>query len=115
MHLCALHSALTARARLYRRRTLCVPQVPFVENNVKSTLHLLEFARRLPKLKNFVYFSTDEVREASIAFHRLPSPFIVIHHPLSPSRALTRLAQVYGSAAEGEAFKEGDAHKPSNP
>ena len=56
--------------------------VPFVENNVKSTLHLLEFARRLPKLKNFVYFSTDEV---------------------------------YGSAAEGEAFKEGDPHKPSNP
>lgn len=56
--------------------------VPFVENNIKSTLHLLEFARRLPKLANFIYFSTDEV---------------------------------YGSAAEGEAFKEGDPHKPSNP
>jgi len=56
--------------------------VPFVENNIKSTLHLLEFARRLPKLKNFVYFSTYEV---------------------------------YGSAADGEAFKEGDPHKPSNP
>jgi len=65
--------------------TFCLPapsQVPFVENNIKSTLHLLEFARRMPKLKNFVYFSTDEV---------------------------------YGSAAEGEAFKEGDPHKPSNP
>ena len=56
--------------------------VPFVENNIKSTLHLLEFARRLPKLKHFIYFSTDEV---------------------------------FGSAAEGEAFKEGDAHRPSNP
>merc|ERR1719408_698958 len=56
--------------------------VPFVENNVRSTLHLLEFARRLPKLQNFIYFSTDEV---------------------------------YGSAAEGQAFKEGDPHKPSNP
>ena len=56
--------------------------VPFVENNIKSTLHLLEFSRRLPNLKHFVYFSTDEV---------------------------------YGSAAEGEAFKEGDAHRPSNP
>ena len=56
--------------------------VPFVENNIKSTLNLLEFARRLPRLKNFIYFSTDEV---------------------------------YGSAAEGEAFKEGDPHKPSNP
>ena len=56
--------------------------VPFVENNIKSTLNLLEYARRLPHLKNLIYFSTDEV---------------------------------YGSAAEGEAFKEGDAHKPSNP
>ena len=53
-----------------------------MENNIKSTLHLLEFARRLPKLRNLIYFSTDEV---------------------------------YGSAAEGEAFKEGDPHKPSNP
>jgi dTDP-glucose 4,6-dehydratase len=56
--------------------------VPFVENNIKSTLNLLEFARRLPMLKNLIYFSTDEV---------------------------------YGSAAEGQAFKEGDPHKPSNP
>ena len=56
--------------------------VPFVENNIKSTLNLLEYARRLPNLKHFIYFSTDEV---------------------------------YGSALEGEAFKEGDAHKPSNP
>jgi len=56
--------------------------VPFVENNIRSTLHLLELARRLPALKHFVYFSTDEV---------------------------------YGSAALGEAFKEGDAHAPSNP
>jgi len=56
--------------------------VPFVENNVNSTLNLLEFARKLPALKHFVYFSTDEV---------------------------------FGSAAEGQAFKEGDPHRPSNP
>jgi dTDP-glucose 4,6-dehydratase len=56
--------------------------VPFVENNIKSTLNLLEYARKLPSLKHFIYFSTDEV---------------------------------YGSAADGEAFKEGDPHKPSNP
>jgi len=56
--------------------------VPFVENNIKSTLHLLEVARRMPNLKRFIYFSTDEV---------------------------------YGSAAEGQAFKEGAPHKPSNP
>lgn len=56
--------------------------VPFVENNIKSTLNLLEYARKLPLLKHFIYFSTDEV---------------------------------YGSAADGQAFKEGDPHKPSNP
>ena len=50
--------------------------VPFVENNIKSTLHLLEYARLLPRLQHFIYFSTDEV---------------------------------YGSAAEGESFKEGAA------
>jgi len=56
--------------------------VPFVQNNIQSTLNLLEFARTLPRLKQFVYFSTDEV---------------------------------FGSAAEGQAFKEGDPHNPSNP
>lgn len=35
--------------------------VPFVENNINSTLNLLEYARRLPRLTHFVYFSTDEV------------------------------------------------------
>jgi len=56
--------------------------VPFVENNIKSTLNLLEYARRLPRLKHFIYFSTDEV---------------------------------YGSAADGQAYTENDPHKPSNP
>jgi dTDP-glucose 4,6-dehydratase len=35
--------------------------VPFVMNNVKSTLTMLEYARTLPNLKKFLYFSTDEV------------------------------------------------------
>eukprot|EP00996_Jenningsia_fusiforme_P000337 NODE_1285_length_1602_cov_25.422408_g1150_i0.p1 GENE.NODE_1285_length_1602_cov_25.422408_g1150_i0~~NODE_1285_length_1602_cov_25.422408_g1150_i0.p1 ORF type:complete len:353 (-),score=52.50 NODE_1285_length_1602_cov_25.422408_g1150_i0:423-1481(-) len=35
--------------------------VPFVMNNVASTLTMLEFARSLPKLRMFIYFSTDEV------------------------------------------------------
>merc|ERR1711934_77906 len=38
-----------------------VDPVPFVENNVLSTLSLLEFARTLPNLRAFFYFSTDEV------------------------------------------------------
>lgn len=32
-----------------------------IKNNVESTLHILEYARKLPKLKKFIYFSSDEV------------------------------------------------------
>lgn len=36
--------------------------VPFVRNNIDSTLHILEFARsQFSTLKKFFYFSTDEV------------------------------------------------------
>lgn len=35
--------------------------VPFVMNNIKSCLEMLEYARKLPSLKKFLYFSTDEV------------------------------------------------------
>lgn len=35
--------------------------VPFVKNNVMSTLHMLEYARELEGLETFFYFSTDEV------------------------------------------------------
>ena len=35
--------------------------VPFIQNNVNSTISMLEYARSLPELKSFVYFSTDEV------------------------------------------------------
>jgi dTDP-glucose 4,6-dehydratase len=34
---------------------------PFIHNNVMSTVQLLEFARTLPYLEKFFYFSTDEV------------------------------------------------------
>jgi len=33
----------------------------FVESNVKGTMEMLEYARHLPTLANFLYFSTDEV------------------------------------------------------
>ena len=33
----------------------------FLDNNIGSTLNLLEYARGLPKLEKFFYFSTDEV------------------------------------------------------
>lgn len=35
--------------------------VPFVKNNIMSTLNLLEYARSLKSLEIFFYFSTDEV------------------------------------------------------
>lgn len=35
--------------------------VPFVNNNIQSTMMMLEYARELKDLKKFVYFSTDEV------------------------------------------------------
>ena len=35
--------------------------VPFVHNNVMSTVHMLELARKLKHLEIFFYFSTDEV------------------------------------------------------
>jgi len=34
---------------------------PFVRSNVLGTMHMLEFCRNQPKLKQFVMFSTDEV------------------------------------------------------
>jgi dTDP-glucose 4,6-dehydratase len=35
--------------------------VKVINNNISSTVHLLEWARTLPKLSMFFYFSTDEV------------------------------------------------------
>lgn len=35
--------------------------VGVISNNVMSTVHMLEYARKLPKLQKFQYFSTDEV------------------------------------------------------
>lgn len=35
--------------------------VPFVRNNIMSTVHMLEYARSLSNLEIFFYFSTDEV------------------------------------------------------
>ncbi len=34
---------------------------PFVRSNVLGTMYMLEFARKQPNLKHFLYFSTDEV------------------------------------------------------
>lgn len=36
--------------------------VPFIHNNIMSTLTILEYARQLPNLKKFYMFSTDETR-----------------------------------------------------
>ena len=54
----------------------------FEKDNVEGCLHMLEYARSLPKLERFIYFGTDEV---------------------------------YGSAAKGMYFMEGDRFNPGNP
>ena len=41
-------------------RSIATP-MPFVLNNIRSTLNILEYARSLPNLRAFNYFSTDEV------------------------------------------------------
>ena len=35
--------------------------VPFIKNNIMSSVHMLEYARTLSNLETFFYFSTDEV------------------------------------------------------
>ena len=35
--------------------------IPFIKNNIMSTVHILEYARELRNLEIFFYFSTDEV------------------------------------------------------
>lgn len=35
--------------------------VPFVLSNVLGTTHMLDYARKIPELQTFLYFSTDEV------------------------------------------------------
>lgn len=35
--------------------------VNFINNNIQSTLNILEFARSIPNLEKFVYWSTDEI------------------------------------------------------
>jgi len=56
--------------------------VPFIQNNVMSATYMFEYARKLPNLKRFIYFSTDEV---------------------------------FGTAADGVEYKEGDRFNPGNP
>jgi dTDP-glucose 4,6-dehydratase len=67
-------------------RSLANP-VPFVQNNVNTMLHLLEYARTLPNLKAFVQISTDEVYgPATMDAHREWDP-ILPSTPYSASKA----------------------------
>eukprot|EP00802_Teleaulax_amphioxeia_P005919 Tamp_05923.p1 GENE.Tamp_05923~~Tamp_05923.p1 ORF type:complete len:342 (-),score=23.46 Tamp_05923:1209-2234(-) len=66
--------------------------VPFVKNNVDSVLTILEFARTLPNLKAFFYFSTDEV------FGSAPEGFVGFkewdrHNPTNPYAASKSAAE----------------------
>jgi dTDP-glucose 4,6-dehydratase len=59
--------------------------VPFIQNNINSTLNMLEYARELPNLEKFYMFSTDETRgvpEDDYAFTEDDS-----YHPRNPYSA----------------------------
>jgi dTDP-glucose 4,6-dehydratase len=58
---------------------------PFVVANVVGTMHMLEYARKLPSLKRFFYFSTDEVfgpANTSVAYKEWDR-----HNPTNPYAA----------------------------
>lgn len=62
--------------------------VPFVQNNINSTLNILEYARELPSLEKFYMFSTDETRgipEGDYAFKETDS--YSPRNPYSASKA----------------------------
>jgi dTDP-glucose 4,6-dehydratase len=44
--------------------------VEFVQDNIIGTVNLLEYARTLPHLERFIYFSTDEVFGTSVGDYR---------------------------------------------
>lgn len=62
--------------------------VPFVQNNINSTLYMLEYAKELPNLEKFYMFSTDETRgvpEGNYAFKETDS--FNPRNPYSASKA----------------------------
>lgn len=62
--------------------------VPFVQNNINSTLYMLEYAKELPNLEKFYMFSTDETRgvpEGNYAFTETDS--FNPRNPYSASKA----------------------------
>lgn len=70
--------------------------VPFIKNNVMSTVHILEYARQLAKLEKFFYFSTDEVFGAAplgISYKENDT-----HNPTNPYSASKSAAEQICSA-----------------
>ncbi len=67
-------------------RSLANP-VPFVQNNVNSMLHLLEYARTVPNLRAFVQISTDEVYGPSMAGGHAEWSPVLPSTPYSASKA----------------------------
>lgn len=59
--------------------------VPFIKNNIDSTVNLLEYARTCKNLKNFIYFSTDEVFGNAPKGHSYKE--WDSHHPTNPYSA----------------------------
>lgn len=70
--------------------------VPFILNNVKATLNILEYARKHPELKMFVNFSTDEVYGPAPEGHDFKE--FEYHHPSNPYSASKSAQEAIGIA-----------------
>ncbi len=71
---------------------------PFIINNVKSTLNMLEFARKQKNLQMFINFSTDEVYGP--APENFSFPEFYWHRPSNPYSASKSAQEAIGIAYE---------------
>lgn len=65
--------------------------VPFIHNNVMSTVNMLEYARNLPNLEKFFYFSTDEVFGPALGDKSFKE--WEVHNPTNPYSASKSAAE----------------------
>jgi len=70
--------------------------VPFIQNNVNSTLNILEFARKQKKLNRFISFSTDETMGP--APEGVSHKEFSVHNPSNPYSASKSAQESFGIA-----------------
>ena len=89
--------------------------VPFILNNVKATLNILEYARKHPELKMFVNFSTDEVYGPAPDINDSLGSVVRKFPAISYFRHITDGEVTFHSDIQEKGFPEFFYHHPSNP